>query len=42
MGRNKYSRELKALIALDVIKGQKKIAELASEYGVHANRISMW
>ena len=38
MGRKKYSKELKAQIALDAIKGQKTIAELASEYGVHANR----
>ena len=42
MGRKKYSRELKAQIALDAIKGQKTIAELASEYGVHANQISSW
>ena len=42
MGRNKYSKELKAQIALDAIKGQKTIAELASEYGVHANQISSW
>ena len=42
MGRKKYSRELKAQIALDAIKGQKMIAELASEYGVHANQISIW
>jgi transposase len=42
MGRNKYSRELKARIALDAIKGQKTIAELASEYSVHANQISIW
>ena len=42
MGRKKYSRELKARIALDAIKGQKTIAELASEYGVHANQISSW
>jgi transposase len=27
---------------LDAIKGQKTIAELASEYGVHANQISTW
>ena len=40
MGRKKYSRELKAQIALDAIKGQKTVAELASEYGVHANQIS--
>jgi putative transposase len=41
MGRKKYNRELKAQIALDAIKGQKTIAELASEYGVHANQISI-
>ena len=33
MGRKKYSKELKARIALDAIKGQKTIAELASEMG---------
>ena len=42
MGRKKYSKELKARIALDAIKGQKTIAELASDYGVHANQISIW
>ena len=36
MGRKKYSKELKARIALDTIKGQKTIAELASKYGVNA------
>ncbi len=40
--RKKYSRELKAPIALDAIKGQKTIAEFASEYGVPPNQISMW
>jgi transposase-like protein len=29
MGRKKYNKELKARIALDAIKGQKTIAELA-------------
>ena len=42
MGRKKYSREFKSRIALDAIKGQKTIVELASEYGVHANQISIW
>jgi len=41
-GQKKYSKELKAQIVLDAIKGQKTIAELASEYGVHANQISIW
>ena len=42
MGRIKYSRELKARITLDAIKGQKTIAELVSKDGVHANQISSW
>jgi putative transposase len=42
MGRKKHGKELKARIALDAIKGQKTISELASEYGVHANQISRW
>ena len=42
MGRKRYSKELKTRIPLDAIKGQKTIAELASEYGVHANQISIW
>ena len=42
MVRKIYSKVLKARIALDAIKGQKTIAELESEYGVHANQISIW
>ena len=42
MVRKKYSKELKARIELDTIKGQKTIAELSSEYGVPANQISIW
>ena len=42
MGRKKHIKELKAQIALNVIKGQKTIAELTSEYGLHANQVSIW
>ena len=42
MGRKKHSNELKARIALDAIRGQKTMSELASEYGVHANQINRW
>ena len=42
MGRKKSSKELKAQITLYAIKDQKTIVELVSEYGVHANQISMW
>ncbi len=41
-GRKRYSKELKARAALDAIKGQKTVAELSSEYGVHANQITRW
>lgn len=40
--RKKYSDGFKAQVALDAIKGQKTINELASEYGVHPNQISNW
>ena len=40
MGRKKHSNELKARIALDALRGQKTMSELASEYGRgHANQI---
>ena len=32
MGRKKYSKELKARIALDAIKGQKMIADVHPSY----------
>ncbi len=37
MDRKEHSKELKDGIALDAIKGQKTISELALEYGVHFN-----
>lgn len=42
MSRKKHSKELKARIALDAIKGQKTMSELSSEYGVHTNQIGRW
>jgi len=41
-GQKKVQQGIEGSIALDAIKGQKTIAELASEYGVHANQISIW
>ena len=42
MGRKSYSGELKARVALEAIKGQRTINEIASEYGVHPNQIVQW
>ena len=42
MGRRKFTKEFKAKIALEAIKGQRTLNELAKEYGVHPNQIGMW
>jgi transposase-like protein len=40
--RKKFEPALKARIALEAIKGEKTLAELSSEYGVHGTQISKW
>jgi transposase-like protein len=35
--RKTYSAELKALIALEAIKGQMTVRQIATHYGVHPN-----
>jgi transposase len=40
--RRSFSAEMKARIALEAIKGQKTIQEIASHYGVHPNQITKW
>ena len=40
--RNRYSAEFKAKVALEAIKGEKTLAELAAHYGVHPNMITNW
>ena len=40
--RKNYTKDFKARVALDAIKGQKTINELATEYGVHSNQIGQW
>jgi len=40
--RRRFSSEFKAKVALEVIKGQRTLAELASEHAVHANQITSW
>lgn len=42
MKRQRYSRQFKAQVALDALKGQRTIAELSSEYKVHASQIAKW
>lgn len=42
MSRRKFKKEFKAKVALEAIKGQRTINELAQEFGVHPNQISKW
>ena len=40
-GQKKQQQEVNTQLAFDVIKGQKTMEELASEYVVHVNQTSM-
>ena len=42
MGRRKYSGKLKTQVALEALKEEKTVGEIASVYGVHPNQISRW
>ncbi|OIO70802.1 MAG: hypothetical protein COW19_04865 [Zetaproteobacteria bacterium CG12_big_fil_rev_8_21_14_0_65_55_1124] len=42
MPRKSYSKEFKAQVALDAFKGQKVVAEISSEHGVHPNQAGQW
>lgn len=40
--RKKFEPGLKARVALEAIKGEKTLAQISSDYGVHANQVSKW
>lgn len=40
--RRSYDSVFKAKLALEAVKQEKTIAQLSSEYGVHANQITQW
>ena len=43
MGRRRsYDAGFRAKVALEAVKGEKTLAELAGEYGVHPNQIGLW
>jgi hypothetical protein len=40
--RKSYTTEFKVKIALEAIKGQRTINEIATHYGVHPNLVTQW
>jgi transposase-like protein len=40
--RKSYDAAFKARVALEAVKGEKTMAQLSSEYGVHVNQIGQW
>ena len=40
--RKRYDKEFKAKVALEALKGEKTMQELAITYSVHPNMIALW
>ena len=40
--RKGHDGAFKARVALEALKGEKTIAQISSEFGVHANQIRQW
>lgn len=40
--RKQFSKEFKAKVSLEAIKGLKTVAELSSEFSVHPSQITQW
>ena len=40
--RKQYSAEYKAQVVREVLKEEKTLGQIASEYGVHSNQIAQW
>jgi transposase-like protein len=42
MQRKRHGAEFKAKVALEALKGQRTINEIAAEYQVHPNQVGQW
>ncbi len=42
MKRRRFTADFKARVALDALRGEKTIQEIASKHKVHPNQVSAW
>lgn len=42
MARKTFSKEFKAKVALEALKGEQTVAQLAAAHGVHPTQINAW
>ncbi len=40
--RKRFTKGFKAKVAIEALKGQRSLQELAKEFGVHAQQIGLW
>jgi len=40
--RRRFSADFKAKVALEAVRNQRTVAELTSDYQLHANQITQW
>lgn len=40
--KERHSREFKLKVAIEALSGQKTIAQIASEFGIHPSQIKRW
>lgn len=40
--RKSYDKKFKAKIAIEALKGERTIAEIASDHQVHPNQVTLW
>ena len=40
--RKQYTNQFKAQVAIEAIKNQQTVAQIASEYGVHPTQVNQW